>query len=224
VTSTAWRQQSRVRPEAAEIDPENRLLWRMPLRRMSAEVLRDSLLAVTGELNGEMHGTPVGVASVSDGQVITDKTAPGRRRSIFLLHRRSQPVTVLETFDLPRMTTNCLKRRTSNVVSQALLLLNSGFTDRRAAQLAEQIAHEAGDDRRKQIALATRRVLGRSPTDEELHLGLKFLESQSESYGQNASAIATPKVTSLISFAEVNGALVDYCLVLMNSAEFLYVD
>ena len=209
VTSSGWRQQSRVRPKAAAIDPENRLLWRMPLRRMSAEVLRDSLLAVTGELNSKMNGAPVGVTSNSDGQVITDESAPGRRRSVFLLHRRSQPVTVLETFDLPRMTTNCLKRRTSNVVSQALLLLNSGFADRRAARLAERILHEAGDDRRKQITLATQKVLGRLPTDEELHIGLEFVEAQSAGYGQKAAQKRPPKVTSLIGMHASKGITFD---------------
>ncbi len=208
VTSTSWRQQSRVRPEAAAVDPENRLLWRMTLRRMSAEALRDSLLAVTGELNRKMNGEPVGVASMDDGQIITDKTAPGRRRSIFLLHRRSQPVTVLETFDLPRMTTNCVKRRTSNVVSQALLMLNSRFTDQRAARLAEQIAAQPGDDRRQQIDLTTRRILGRPPTDSEFELGMEFLQSQSVGYGAD----------------DIQSPLVDLCLILMNSAEFLYVD
>jgi len=83
----------------------------MPLRRMDAEVIRDSMLAVAGTLNFAMFGSAVGVKNLPDGQVITEGSAEGNRRSIYLLHRRSTPVTVLETFDAPRLTTNCIQRR-----------------------------------------------------------------------------------------------------------------
>jgi mono/diheme cytochrome c family protein len=207
MTSTAWRQQSSVRTEAAAIDPENRLLWRMPLRRMDAEVVRDSILAVSGKLNAKMFGPAVGVKTLSDGQVTTEDNAAGNRRSIYLLHRRSTPLTVLETFDAPRLTTNCIQRRTSNVVSQALLMLNSGFADQHALQLSERIAG-ATDDHRKQVQAAYRAVLGRLPDERELGVSIEFLREQSSRYPADNRG----------------GALVDFCLVLLNSAEFLYVD
>ena len=230
VTSTVWRQQSRVRPDGAAGDPDNRLLWRMPLRRMDAETLRDSLLSVTGELNRQMAGPPAAVSSISDGQIVANDSAAGHRRSIYLPHRRSQPLTVLETFDLPRMTTNCVKRRTSNVVSQALLMLNSRFADRRAERIAARVAAAVPDDRRRQIESATRIVLGRAPTDAEAKLAINFLRVQSDGYGGAKPLAPAPGIHGAVGertperFADVDGALVDYCLILLNSAEFLYVD
>ena len=216
MTSTAWRQQSVVRDDAAAVDPENRLLWRMPLRRMDAEVIRDSMLAVAGKLDTKMFGPAVGLKTLPDGQVIADDSAEGNRRSIYLLHRRSTPVTMLETFDAPRLTTNCIQRRTSNVVSQALLMLNSGFVDQQAEDLARQIASPT-DDQPQQIAAAYNAVLGRHPTVSESASAEDFLRRQSERYNRPETAENEAQDTT-------NGALVDLCLVLLNSAEFLYVD
>ncbi|MDA1052972.1 MAG: PSD1 and planctomycete cytochrome C domain-containing protein [Planctomycetota bacterium] len=212
MTSSAWRQQARVRDEAAAVDPENRLWWRMTLRRMDAEVVRDSMLAVAGKLDGKMFGAAVGVENLPDGQVITTDSAEGNRRSVYLLHRRSTPVTVLETFDAPRLTTNCIQRRTSNVVSQALLMLNSGFADQQADDLAKRVALQT-DDQQQKIAAAYSAVLGRQPTARESALAHDFLGQQSERYNVLNEAKDVH-----------NGALVDLCLVLLNSAEFLYVD
>lgn len=208
MTSSAWRQHSRMRDDAASIDPENRLLWRMPLRRMDAEVVRDSMLAVAGKLNTKMFGSAVGVKKLPDGQVVTEDSADGNRRSIYLLHRRSTPVTVLETFDAPRLTTNCVQRRTSNVVSQALLMLNSAFVDKQAEDLAKQLTAKTNGELQA-IAATYQTVLGREPTDSETKLAIDFLKQQSDRY----------------KASEGNGrSLVDLYLVLLNSAEFLYVD
>jgi hypothetical protein len=217
MTSTAWRQRSRQRNDGGIVDPENHLLWRMPLRRMDAEVVRDSMLAVAGELRSQMLGPAVGVKNLPDGQVITEDSAAGNRRSVYLLHRRSTPVTILETFDAPRMTTNCIQRRTSNVVSQALLMLNSGFVDRQAVELAKRIASQA-DAPEQQIASAYDAVLGRQPNESEGRLARDFLRQQSERYKNREVDEGDDR------FSVKNGALVDFCLVLLNSAEFLYVD
>lgn len=208
MTSSVWRQQSRVREGAAAVDPENRLLWRMPLRRMDAEVVRDSMLAVAGKLDSKMFGSAVGVKNLPDGQVITDDSAEGNRRSIYLLHRRSTPVTVLETFDAPRLTTNCIKRRTSNVVSQALLMLNSGFADKQAEDIAKRIATRSNDNAEQTLAVY-RAIFTRQPTAAELNSSANFLREQTERYK---------------AAGKESDALTDLCLVLLNSAEFLYVD
>ncbi|MBC8355928.1 MAG: DUF1553 domain-containing protein [Planctomycetes bacterium] len=208
MTSNAWRQQSRRRDAGAAIDPDNHLLWRMPLQRMDAEVIRDSMLAVAGRLDGKMFGSAVGVKSLPDGQVMTEDTAEGNRRSVYLLHRRSTPVTVLETFDAPRLTTNCIQRHTSNVVSQSLLMLNSGFADRQATSLAKVISVKTSD-RSQQVTAAYEAVLGRDPKESESELAIGFLRQQTDRYEANDST---------------GTALVDLCLVLLNSSEFLYVD
>jgi mono/diheme cytochrome c family protein len=230
VNSSAWRQQSRVRDVSAAIDPENKLLWRMPLRRMDAEVVRDSMLKVSGQLNLSMHGPAVPLHTLPDGQVVGEESAEGNRRSIYLLHRRSTPITLLETFDAPRLTTNCIQRRTSNVVSQALLMLNSGFVDQQAEAVAEQIAASAHDTP-DQVSAAWLHVLGREPNAAEAARAKFFLAQQTGNYvlldgpagAANGDSDTAPGLTGS-SFAERNGPLVDLCLVLLNSAEFLYVD
>lgn len=209
MTSSVYRQQSRHRQEAAAIDPENKLLWRMPLRRVDAEVLRDAVLSVTGQLNPAMYGPAIPVVVAGDGQVSTADAPSSNRRSIYLLHRRSAPLTLLETFDAPRMTTNCVQRRRSTVVSQALLLLNSEFMDVQAGKLAARIRQEPGEDGAVEVNKAYSAIHGRSPTPREQQLGVEFLRRQGSGYGEKERA---------------RSAIRDFCLVLLNSAEFLYVD
>ena len=244
MTSSAWRQQSRQRDDAAAVDPENRLLWRMPLRRMDAEVIRDSMLAVAGKLNSRILGAPVAVKNLPDGQVITADSAEGNRRSIYLLHRRSTPVTVLETFDAPRLTTNCIQRRTSNVVSQALLMLNSQFVDKQANDLAEQIMSQTGVQE-QQVTVLYHSVIGRDPTAAERLLAGEFLRNQSEQYNRSQETGDQETGDQETGDQETGdqktgdqktgdedkqrrdenrSAFIDLCIVMFNSAEFLYVD
>jgi mono/diheme cytochrome c family protein len=207
MTSSAWRQQSRHRDEAAAVDPENRLLWRMPLRRMDAEVVRDSMLAVAGKLNLKMYGPAVPVKTLADGQIVAEESDEGNRRSIYLLHRRSTPVTVLETFDAPRLTTNCIQRRTSNVVSQALLMLNSGFVDRQAEETAKRIAAEIKQPS-DQIRSAYLHVLGRHPDSAEADKAEQFLRVQRSLY-PIAVTPAAPTISSLIGMHAPKGITFD---------------
>ena len=90
-----------------QADPENRLLWRQRMRRLEAEALRDAMLAASGSLNGQMFGPPVPFVVRGDGEVVAPDAAAGLRRSIYLKVRRSQPLTLLQSFDQPVMETNC---------------------------------------------------------------------------------------------------------------------
>jgi len=205
--STAWRQQSRTRKDAAAVDPENTLLWRMPLRRMDAEVVRDSMLAVAGRLNLKMYGPAVALKTLPDGQVEAVDSDEGNRRSIYLLHRRSTPLTVLETFDAPRLTTNCIKRRTSNVVSQALLMFNSGFVDRQAEDLAGKIA-ATNEGIADQVNEAYVRILGRPANPKEAERAKQFLLTQQTAYSTTDTP-AVPEITSLIGMHAPKGITFD---------------
>ena len=93
VTSRAYQQRSQSRQAESEVDPENRLLWKMPMRRMDAETLRDSLLSLTGQLNYQMYGPSAEVKRGIDGQVLYGHEGQSELRSIYLLHRRSTPVS-----------------------------------------------------------------------------------------------------------------------------------
>ena len=111
-----------------------------------AEVLRDSVLAVAGTLNEERFGPPVPVRRLSSDEVVTADDPAGRRRSVYVQVRRSQPVTLLHLFDQPRIETNCTRRGVSTVASQALTLLNSDTLTRQAGAFADRLLKESPGD------------------------------------------------------------------------------
>jgi len=136
LNSTVFRQASQ-RNEAFEaIDPENQFYWRKPLLRMDAEVLRDCILAVSGDLSPDMGGPPVAVQEDDTGQVRIDPAHP--RRSIFATWRRSQPVAMLQAFDAPVMNINCDVRSASTVAPQALMLMNGEFILDQSTKIARR--------------------------------------------------------------------------------------
>ncbi|MCP4175725.1 MAG: DUF1553 domain-containing protein, partial [Fuerstiella sp.] len=140
MTSTAWRQALRTIP-TNDIDPDNRLLSGMSLRRLDAETLRDSVLAISGNLNSKQFGPPVPVMPDRVGQIVIgieneNAGRPGAkidmkgeefRRSVYVQVRRSRPLAVLDTFDAPRMAPNCETRPSSTVAPQSLMMMNSDF-------------------------------------------------------------------------------------------------
>ena len=139
LASTAYRQSSAVTRQQLQLDPENQLLSRMPLKRLDAESLRDSLLAVAGELDPRQFGPGDAVSSRADGLVTAVRGPRGWRRSIFLLQRRTQISTLLQNFDLPRMNPNCIQRPISNVAPQALHLLNNKLIRELSDRFAERV-------------------------------------------------------------------------------------
>ncbi|HCP11436.1 MAG TPA: hypothetical protein DIT89_03805, partial [Planctomycetaceae bacterium] len=155
LSSVAWRQSSVRRAEQDAVDPDNRLLGRMNLRRLEAETIRDCMLSVAGRLNLKQAGPPAPVSPDDVGQyviAIDTRDSAGRptgkvealngedlRRSIYVQVRRSMPLGVLEPFDLPRMTPNCERRAASTTSSQALLMLNNPFVLQQAGGLAERL-------------------------------------------------------------------------------------
>jgi len=174
MTSTTYRQMSRIDPvahaAAKKLDPDNRMLWRQRLRRLEAEAMRDAVLAVAGDLNPQMFGPPVPMQRQGNarrlevGEIVVAADASGNRRSIYLQVRRSQPLTFLQLFDQPVIETNCTRRETSTVASQALTLLNSDFMIRQAEMFAERVLKEnPGSPGAHALLLA----FGRHATDQE---------------------------------------------------------
>jgi hypothetical protein len=236
VTSTAYRQDSRRRDELEQVDPENRLLGRMPVRRLEAETIRDALLALSGRLSNKQAGPPVPVSPDDVGQVIvgidtrdsagrpTGKVVPLAedefRRSIYVQVRRSMPLGMLEPFDVPVMSPNCQQRASSTVAPQSLFMLNSPFVAQEALAMAARIEREAGADATARFQRAWRLVFGRSPTAAEIEGGLTFLARQAEAAGSN-SAAGDPKSPSP---DPARVALANLCQALVSSNGFLYVD
>lgn len=141
MTSKVYRQSSKFDSARAAADPDNQLYWRKPVARFDAEIVRDSVLAASGALDPKLFGPPVAVKADADGQVV--EAAAPTRRSIYVQVRRSQPLSMLTTFDAPVMEVNCAKRPSSTVAPQSLLMMNSQFVLNQAAQMSERILKEA---------------------------------------------------------------------------------
>lgn len=176
MTSATYRQSSAVTEEQLTRDPDNAIFSRMPLRRLDAESVRDSILLVSGRLDETQFGPPDEVHVRPDGLVTVRSTDRGWRRSIYALQRRTQLPTLLESFDLPQMSPNCVERPRSTVAPQALQLLNDGQIHGLAKSLAKRVAAEAGTDLRSQVERLFSIALGRLPRSDETELALSSLD------------------------------------------------
>jgi cytochrome c553 len=182
MNSAAYRQSSQVTAEHERLDPDNALLSRMPLKRMEGEVLRDSLLAVSGRLDATPYGRPDAISANGDGLVTAQAAGHQKwRRSIYVLKRRTQPLTILQNFDVAGMDPNCIERSESIVAPQALHLKNNLQVRQLAKSLAARIWNESEDDPQRQVQAAYRIIAAREPTPQETQIAraaLGELESQ----------------------------------------------
>lgn len=235
MTSAAYRQSSRHVPAADAVDPDNRLLARMNVRRLEAEAVRDSILAAGDQLNLRQFGPAVPVMEDEDGQVVVGienlngENRPGPvlpmqgedlRRSIYVQVRRSRPLAVLDMFDLPALDPNCTARTPSTVAPQSLLLMNSEFVLGGSESLASRLSREAGVDSEAKIRLAWQLVYGRAPTAQETAAAQQFIAEQIVRLTQSAQAITDPKLKPNPEAV----AWTTLCQALLSSNEFLYVD
>ncbi|HEV3007356.1 MAG TPA: DUF1549 domain-containing protein [Pirellulales bacterium] len=238
VTSTAYRQQSRRTAAGEAADPENRLLWCMPIRRLEAEVVRDAVLATAGKLNDKLYGKPVPVMEDEVGQIVVGienlngENRPGEimplngeefRRSLYVQVRRTRPLAVLDAFDLPVMEPNCDCRTHSTVAGQSLMLMNSEFMLALAAHFAERVAAEAGADPRNQIVHAWRLAFASEPAEVEVTAALRFVADQTEQFRAN-QAEEKPADGATAKPGPQRQALSCFCQALLSSNAFLYVE
>lgn len=219
VTSTAYRQSSAFDAAKSAVDSDNVLLWAYRPRRLDGESLRDAVLSVSGKLNPEMFGPPVPVKRQGDGAVVTAEGNPGNRRSLYLQVRRSQPVTLLESFDTPKMEVNCVRRTEAVVATQALTLLNSPFMDSSAKALAERIT-KSSSDRESRVAFAWRLLFTREPTVNEQRSIAEFLDNYAKLQLGEKFASATVEERQ----AAESAAWPQLALTLLNANEFLFLD
>ncbi|MEE3373153.1 MAG: PSD1 and planctomycete cytochrome C domain-containing protein [Planctomycetota bacterium] len=231
LNSTAFRQRAVRTPKTEAVDPDNRLLGRMSVRRLESEVLRDSLLFLSGGLLDKAYGPPVPVSLDNVGQrVIVARTQydpSGRllrnvpsvggeafRRTIYIQVRRTLPLGVLVPFDLPTLDPNCAQRTFSNNAPQSLQMMNAPFVVQQVAQFAARIRLQVGQDLTRQINLAWLMALGRRPTEVETELARSFIHEQNT-------------LLAAANFGETNPqhtALANLCQALVGSNGFLYVE
>jgi hypothetical protein len=219
--SSVYRQTSQVESAVHQADPENLLWSRMPLRRVDAEVLYDSVLRVTGRLDRELFGPPVKVDIRPDGEVVPQTGKEGYRRSIYALQRRITPLTILDVFDLPPMSPNCIERRQSTVPTQALQMMNGKTLRELSRFLAGRLIDEFGEDSQKQVEQIYFRVLSRRPTPKETEVALDGLQTLTKRWLAHLEAANDEAPTSYTARWR---ALGDFCQTLLNSAEFTYID
>ncbi len=234
--SAAYRQSSRRTAALDAVDPDNRLLGRMSVRRLEAEAVRDAVLAVSGLLNPKMSGPPVPVAPDEVGQIIVgadNRDSAGRpvgkrasigrepfRRSLYIQVRRTMPLSVLEAFDAPVMSPNCERRSASTVAPQALMLMNNEDIIAASEAFADRLASEVGEDAADQVELAWRLAFCVEPSPDQVASALTFLERQRTDFAaahvevKNDSPAPDPDRQALASFAQA----------LLSSNAFLYVD
>jgi hypothetical protein len=235
MTSSTYRQSSQLSAQSSERDLDNRLLSRSPLRRLDAEALRDALLFVSGKLDETPFGPAEKVERRDDGLVASIGRPEGWRRSIYVLQRRSQTSTILEDFDLPQMSPNCVERTFATVAPQALHLMNNGAIHGWALAMADRIARDCGPDRDAQIRRAYKLALGRPPDATELDVIVKSFEelrekwlgeiekAESRTSSSNETVPRSDASRSPDDEAQLK-ALTNLCHALMNAAEFIYVD
>ena len=221
MTSSTYRQSSKIGPEHEKLDPENRLFSRTSLRRLDAEAIRDTLFVVSGQLNVAPFGPPDLVTVRSDGLITANGTARGWRRSIYVRSRRKELPTLLENFDLPQMNPNCTQRSESTVATQALHLLNNKMVRDLADDFAARVRREAGGKRERQIERMYAIALARRPSTREKSLALETLARIQTEW---QAKLAGPPAPETARQEAANRALGNLCHAIINSAEFLYLD
>jgi hypothetical protein len=206
--SNTYRQASRSTDRALgrRKDPDNRLLWHAPRRRLEAEEIRDAMLSVAGILNPKAGGPSV-VVPVNPDLVellydpnqwtVTADATEHDRRSAYLLVKRNLHLPFLEVFDQPDAATSCPRRPSSTHALQALELLNGPTTHRLARIFAQRLEREAGSNPARQVERAYLLATGRAPTAREKELAMTFLAKQ---------------------------PLTEFALAVFNLNAFLYVD
>ncbi|HEY5313479.1 MAG TPA: DUF1553 domain-containing protein, partial [Pirellulales bacterium] len=210
VLSQTYAQASNDRPECLRVDPGNRLLWRMNRKRLEFEAVRDSLLAVAGNLDRKLGGRPVKLT-----------TEPfSHRRTIYGLVDRQDLADVFRVFDFPSPDTSADSRPQTTVPQQALFVMNSPFVLEQARQLAASVAAETAVDAR--IRGLYRLALGRSPDADELALGLRFVASQAAEPPQ--PAVHQNKNKKQPARQLQLSAWEMYAQVLLLANEFMFVD
>jgi hypothetical protein len=206
MNSAAYQMASDDADANRKIDPENKLLWRMPRRRLEGEAIRDSILALAGTLDKSIGGPAVlpyidpalfqaSSKRTWNGKAVDDPST--NRRSLYVFSKRSIPLPLLEVFDKPDTITSCARRNRSTIAPQALILMNNEFVQLQAKAFAERLTREA-------------------PTAEA-----RVKRGYELAFGRSPSARETQRAVEFINGAPTG--LTDFCHALFNVNEFVYV-
>ena len=215
--SKTYQMSSRGNASAWDKDPENNLFWRYNMRRLSAEEVRDSILAVNGSLTREPYTGPSIFIKIPQ-EVLAGQSRPGEgwgessvkdqnRRSVFIHSKRSLMPPILASFDAADTDNSCPVRFATTQPTQALGMLNSEFMGEQSMIFATNLARDAPQGLSQQVALALRRATQREPTESEIQRGIRLIDSMQSKHR------LSPEVARQY-----------FCLTVFNLNEFLYVD
>ena len=200
--SATYRQSTAAAPATLARDPENKLYSRMNRLRLEGEVIRDGLLAISGQLNPQVGGPgvfppiPRELYAGAKGWTVSADPRDHARRSLYIFARRNLRFPFLEVFDAPDNNLSCSARERSTTAPQSLTLLNADEVLAAAARTAERVEREA-ESPEARLTLAYRLIIGRGPTGQERRLSQDFL---------------------------VHSPLAELCRGLFNLNAFVYVD
>ena len=229
LTSSTYRLSTRGDARDATVDPENRLLCRMPYRRLEVEVIRDAMLAASGELDRQMYGPsmyPAIPAAALAGSSDPGKIWPpfderaASRRTIYAFVKRSLIVPMLEVLDFCDTARSAARRGITSVPTQALTLLNGDFLNLQARHLADRLESDSGADPVAQIERAFLLSLCRTPRDGERLAMVAFLDKETRSRLAEAALAGSP----LTMTQARHESLVQLCRAIFNVNEFVYPD
>jgi hypothetical protein len=207
---------------ATRIDSENRFLWKMSPQRLEAEVLRDTMLSVSGTLNSEPYGPsfkPYISPEANLARNLKDaypSDAPDnpetRRRSIYMFHKRLIPYPLFQAFDRPDLMVGCARRQNTTVAPQALAIMNDRFVRTCASDVAKRLINDCGEDDARVVSELFQWAFSRSPNPSEADVSVAFIQSQTKVRESRDEAQARME------------AIADYCQSVFGLNEFIYVD
>ena len=201
--STSHSAPSTLKPHSSTIDADNRLIWKRSAQRLDAETFRDAVLAISGERDPKLGGPgfrdfQISSAGNNETYTVFDAIGPGfNRRSLYRTWVRAGTSPLLDTLDCPDPSVPTPRRSVTSTPLQALSLLNDAFIEHYSARFADRLRREAGDEQTAQLRRAYSLAFARQPTTDELTFGQRFI-------GEHG--------------------LGQFCVVLFNANEFLFVD
>ena len=199
LTSSVYLQLSQFDAAKAKIDPDNRLLWRSVPKRLEAEVIRDAMLATSGELDDTMFGP----GTLNEGM---------KRRSIYFMIKRSKLIPMMQLFDQPEPLVSQGNRPATTIAPQALLFMNNPQVRQYARSLAVKLEPSAEDSMASAVQQGYRLTLSREASEEEVSDNVEFLKSQQALYEADGKANARQL------------ALADFAQVLFSLNEFVFIE
>ncbi len=234
--SSAYQQSADYQEAAAKVDPHDQLVWRFARRRLEGEVIRDSMLFASGQLNSKMGGPgvfpplPPGV-SMPRSTYLNWKTekdpAEANRRSVYVFVKRNLRYPMFETFDFPDTHEPCPRRYATVTPTQPLALMNDELVMEWSRVLAGRVLNDGGLSTGQQIERAYRLVFSRAPKPEESRSIAGFLTQQAGLIAgrlAKGEKVPMPGVVPEGMTPAQAAAFVDLCHTLLNSNEFIYMN